>query len=106
MLTYHDPGTGNKGLGGYTDVGCLRYGFFPNKGRWCFPQLRHTTVFQLLEQDALLLDNGRRQLQKPLAALQADTIFHIDHEQYIHTIHLNPENVQSGAGFRLHCKTI
>ena len=37
VLTYHDPGTGNKGLGGYTDVGCLRYGFFPNKVGGVFP---------------------------------------------------------------------
>ena len=27
--TYND--CNNEGLGGYVDVGCLRYGFFPNK---------------------------------------------------------------------------
>ena len=31
MLTAELLGTGNAGLGGYVDVGCLRYSFFPNQ---------------------------------------------------------------------------
>ena len=40
MLIYHhnDLGTANNGLGGYTDVGCLRYSFFPNKVDGVFPR--------------------------------------------------------------------
>ena len=31
MLIVELLGTGNAGLGGYVDVGCLRYSFFPNQ---------------------------------------------------------------------------
>ena len=31
IFVFPTIGTGNEGLGGYVDVGCLRYGFFPNK---------------------------------------------------------------------------
>ena len=31
MLTAELLGTGNAGLGGYVDVACLRYSFFPNQ---------------------------------------------------------------------------
>jgi len=38
-------GKGNSGLGGFLDVGCLRYGFYPNNISGVFTSLPHPEKF-------------------------------------------------------------
>ena len=40
-----EPGTGNHGLGGYVDVGCLRYGFYPNDINGVFGSPPHPELY-------------------------------------------------------------
>ena len=54
MLIIELRGTGNVGLGGYGNVGYLRYSFFP-KNEWCGRYLWPCQPVALLEHYALWL---------------------------------------------------